>query len=277
MKEKIVDLHIHSFYSDGTMSPQEIVTKALTKGVGLLAIADHNTLEGNIELSNLSEKYKLDFISAVELDSIDNGVDVHILGYGIEVTNQEFCDFVDSNKRLLEEVNIRLIEKMENDFKEISVSEYITFQYDRKLGGWKALHYFMHKNLTVNLMDGIKFYSKYGNSYSSVNFPDIKTVCESIHRAGGKAILAHPGLTIKSDNIPDFKKEVLRMVNMGLDGIECYYPLHSNEVISACVNICRDKDLIITTGSDYHGSFIEDAEIGEMDIPKSKLVLKDLV
>lgn len=277
MKEKTVDLHIHSFYSDGTMSPEEIVVEALSNGVGLLAIADHNTLEGNIKLLNLSEKYKFEYITAVELDSIDNGVDVHILGYGVDVTNQEFCNFVESNRLLLEEVNIGLIKNMENDFEEISVSDYNTFQYDRKLGGWKALHYFIHKKLTNSLMDGLEFYSKYGNSYSSVSFPDIKVVCESIHRAGGKAILAHPGVTFKTDTISEFEKEVLRLVSMGLDGIECYYPLHSEEVISTCLNICNDNDLIITTGCDCHGSFIEDAKIGQMGITKSKLVLKDLV
>lgn len=276
MLEKTADLHIHSFYSDGTMSPQEIVDEALARGVGLIAIADHNKLEGSLELDKLCDRFNIHYLSAVELDSLDNGVDVHILGYGIDMQDQEFRDFVQKNRTLLDDISIKLIEKMENDISTITLDDYLSFEYDNKNGGWKALHYFMERGLTKSLIEGFSFYSEYDRSYNCVDFPSVSLVCQYIHKAGGKAVLAHPGILIKETDIDVFKEEVLRIIGLGLDGIECYYPAHTEEVTRVCLEICKENNLIITAGSDCHGAFGK-TKVGDMDIPISKLELKDII
>ena len=95
MLGKIADLHIHSFYSDGTMSPKEILTTAFNKGVGLLAITDHDILAGSVELMKLYDKYDIKHISGVEIDVIDSGINYHILGYGVNLEDKVFCDFIE--------------------------------------------------------------------------------------------------------------------------------------------------------------------------------------
>lgn len=104
MLNKIIDLHIHSFYSDGTMSPQEIIETAINKNVGILAITDHDMLDGSIELMNLSNKKDIKCISGVEIDAIHNGINYHILGYGVNLNNQVFSDFIKQNRVLLEKL-----------------------------------------------------------------------------------------------------------------------------------------------------------------------------
>ena len=272
MINKIADLHIHSYYSDGTMSPEDILAAALKKGVGLFAITDHNILEGSLKLQELCYKHDIQYLPAVELDSLYNETDIHILGYGMNLLDDEFCSFVKLNRILLDDISLMLIERMQKDYDSITISDYLAFTYDKKHGGWKALHYFINKGLTKSLVEGFALYPKYGCSYDCVAFPSVSTVCQYIHNAGGKAILAHPGKVINTIDIDAFKRQVLHLIDLGLDGIECYYPTHTKDITNACLAICNDNNLLITAGSDCHGEF-GDAEVGEMNIPIEKLSL----
>jgi len=276
MSGKIADLHIHSYHSDGTMSPEEILTVALSKGVGLIAISDHNVLEGSLKLQELCSRCDIQYVPAVELDALDNGNNIHILGYGMNLSDKEFRLFVKRNRTLLDEISIKLIEKMQSDFDCITLTDYLNFSYEREKGGWKALHYMYKKGLINNLKEGIKFYQTYNCSYDCVDFPSVSLAAQYIHNAGGKAILAHPGVTINETDINLFKNELLRLISYGLDGIECYYPSHANEITDICLEICEVKDLLITAGSDCHGSF-GNAEIGEMRITPGQLKLGNIL
>jgi predicted metal-dependent phosphoesterase TrpH len=276
MFEKIADLHTHSFYSDGTMSPEEVLKKASDKGIGLLAITDHNMINGSVELMKLEDKYDVKCISGVEVDTLYNGINLHILGYGVNLEDKNFCDFIKQNRALLDEVNTKLIEKMQQDYDYITLTDYINYTYDKRKGGWKTLHYLLEKGLTKNLFEGFLVYSKYEHYHSCVDFPSIKTACQYIHNAGGKAILAHPGKVISETEIDTFKKEVLKIVDLGIDGIECYYPTHTDAITKVCLEICEHRNLLITCGSDCHGEF-QATDIGQMNIPIEKLKLGDLL
>lgn len=275
MTEKIADLHTHTYHSDGTMSPEDILLAALQKGVGVLAITDHDTLAGTRELRDLCRGYDIHYVSGVELDSLDNGTNIHILGYGIDLEDAEFCDFVERNRLLLDRVNSMLIEKMQQDYSNITYSDYMEYTYDRTKGGWKALHYLMDRGITGSLRDGFPFYPRYDCTYQKVDFLSVREVCEYIHKAGGKAVLAHPGVTVKEKELLIFEKEVHRLVSLGPDGIECYYPTHTKEITEICLRICRERNLLITCGSDCHGGF-GTAEVGETNTPLRLLNLKEL-
>ena len=273
--ERYVDLHLHSYYSDGTMSPEEIVRTAVANQVGLLAITDHNMLAAVEELQELAKCYDIFFISGVELDSIDQGEDIHILGYGVDIGMESFAAFVKRNREILDDISIRLITDMEKDYENISLKDFNAFTYDRKRGGWKALHYFMEKGLTTKLREGFTIYNQYGITNDSGDYPSIEVVLQQIHEAGGKAILAHPGVSIKETDTVMFRHKLLHLLDMGFDGIECYYPTHSEEITDLCLSTCRDRGLLITTGSDCHGSFGY-SQVGELKITLEQLELGDL-
>ena len=276
MTNKIADLHIHSYYSDGTMSPAEILETARNKNVGIISITDHDIIDGSSRLMELSKNFNIKCISGVEIDALESGVNYHILAYGIDLEDKSFIEFIKKNRNLLEEVNIKLIEKMQMDYDFITRADYLDFDYDKRKGGWKALHYFVEKGITNSLFEGFKVYSKYGHSYNCVQFPSIKKVCDIIHHAGGKAVLAHPGKVIKSNNLNDFRIKVLELVDIGIDGIECYYPSHTNDITNICVDISKSRDLLITCGSDCHGKF-ENTEIGEMNIALENLKIDTIL
>lgn len=270
-----VDLHIHSYYSDGTLSPEQIVKIAMDNKVNWISITDHNNVEGSRKLIELGDAYDLHCISGVELDAIDFNINFHILGYGFDLYDEKFNEFINNNKDMLEMVNINLIKKIEKSNSDISISDYNCYEYDRLKGGWKALHYFVDKGITRNLLEGLQLYSKYDLSYTSVNFPSVTEVCSQIHKVGGKAILAHPGKVIKYSNMNEFNEILLELLAKGIDGIECYYPTHSNEITKVCVEFCRKHNLMVTSGADCHGTF-QSTQIGELTVGMDQLCLKGL-
>lgn len=276
MKINYTDLHIHSNHSDGSYSPEEILDIAIEKKMSIISITDHNTLDGSRELMNLCQHKNITCIPGVELDAIHAGINYHILGYGVDLNNDTFESFTNHNNNLLEEVNISLIRKMEPEYNCISLNDYSNFTFQKKDGGWKTLYYFLSLGLTSNLTDGFKYYAKYNHSYTCVGFPDITTVCEQIHKAGGVAVIAHPGRVIKNVTITEFEQELRSLLSFPIDGIECYYPSHSEEITNSCLVICKENNLLITGGSDCHGTF-EDTRIGHMKITQKNLSLRDLI
>lgn len=276
MAGDFVDLHIHSYYSDGTMSPEEIVMEAKRRGLGLIAVCDHNVLEGSIRARELCEREGIGYIPAVEIDSLYNGTDYHILGYGADLRDPGFAGFIRHNRELLDDISIKLIEKMSARFNGISLSDYEDYSYDKRLGGWKCLHYLKSKGLSETLKDSLKFYEQYECPFSIVDFPSVKEAADEVRKAGGYAVLAHPGVTIPYSDAQAFTAELGRILELGLDGVECYYPSHTEEVTAASLKACRERSLIITAGSDCHGAFGR-AQIGEMEITADKLKLNGIV
>jgi len=270
------DLHVHSFFSDGSMSPEELVEAAASNGVGALAIADHDALDGSIIARKLCKDIGIHYIPAAEIDTLDGDTNFHVLAYGIDVKNFMFIDFLKHTRFLVDEISAKLIELMQSDYPDFSLADYIEYTYDKCLGGWKALHYLMEKGLTSSLKDGIQFYFKYGMTYRNAGYSTIAATAYRVKAAGGYSVLAHPGETISTSDISQFKKELKRIISFGLDGIECYYPSHSEAVTQACLELCEESDLMITAGSDCHGLFGK-TRVGEMDILMDKLRLKDVV
>ena len=276
MNDLLVDLHSHSFFSDGSMSPEELVKAAKENGVGVLALTDHNTVDGNELFGDECSKNNIKHIHAVEIDALDGSEHFHVLAYGFDSKDKEFIDFIRHVRFLLDETSVKLVELMQKDYPDISIHDFMEFSYDKRLGGWKGLHYIMSKGLTTSLEDSIKFYPQYNMTWDKSGYPSIAATIYRIKKAGGYSVLAHPGTLIDTSNINDFKTELRRVVSFGLDGIECYYPTHSDEVTRACLDICEEKNLLITAGSDCHGVFGK-TQVGDMKITLDKIFLKDLL
>ncbi len=267
------DLHIHSCYSDGTMTPMEIVEAALQAKVSLLAIADHNALEGSRELTSLCANAGLSCLSAVELDSLHRTVDYHILGYNVDLEDTSFRNFVAHSRYCLDQMSVHLIAAMESAGEPVSLAAYINYNMPKNGGGWKALHYLMECGITQQLHEGFRCYDRYHITYGKAGFPNVEEVCQAIHRAGGYAVLAHPGKVIRNVSMSHFRAKVEDLLALGLDGIECYYPAHSDAVTKTCLAICQDHGLFITAGSDCHGDF-QTTRIGETQTPLALLQLR---
>lgn len=271
----LADMHIHSMYSDGTLKPAEIVRMARARGVRLISVCDHNEIEGTLETYVLAKNAGIDFISGVEMDAIYNGLDMHILCYGADLENIQLRACIRRARRRLDEMSDTLLQRMIEDYPQLDRNEYANFAHDFRLGGWKMLQYLMHKGITARLRDGVPLYERYGVRYCDAGFDAAQDVIRAIHAAGGCAVLAHPGVIFPCEPLSKFIECVDTAMDMGLDGVECYYPRHSSGMQRALVELCRRRGALITAGSDCHGAFGHN-EIGQTRTPIAQLALGKL-
>lgn len=250
----LVDLHIHTYYSDGTMSPKEVVEDAKRKNLGIIAITDHDVLDSYEELKVEAEKAGIIAIRGVEIDSIFEGHLVHLLAYKFE-DNEKLFKLINHAKEQLLETSIELIRRMENDYEGISLEDYNSYEYERRKGGWKGIHYLHDRKITEGLFDGVKFYGKYDCGHEKFAFPSVEEVCNTVHDANGYVVLAHPYNYYSNKNKEEILEKLEILKNLGIDGVECYYPANSDLMTNTCLEFCKDNNLIITAGSDGHGDF----------------------
>lgn len=250
----LVDLHIHTYYSDGTMSPKEVVEDAKRKNLGIIAITDHDVLDSYEELKVEAEKAGIIAIRGVEIDSIFEGHLVHLLAYKFE-DNEKLFKLINHAKEQLLETSIELIRRMENDYEGISLEDYNSYEYERRKGGWKGIHYLNDRKITEGLFDGVKFYGKYDCGHEKFAFPSVGEVCNTVHDANGYVVLAHPCNYYSNKNKEEILEKLEILKNLGIDGVECYYPANSDLMTNTCLEFCKDNNLIITAGSDGHGDF----------------------
>jgi len=276
MKKKLVDLHMHTYFSDGSLSPEEVVELALQKNIKILAVCDHYTIDGLKRTRIACERAGIEFVVGVVLDVDWNGSRLHLLGYNFDIEGvRPLADSIFEERELY---NRSMIENLSKDFTNVSLEDYD--KYDRVLerGGWKAINYLYDRGLCESLLDCMKYYKSYA-TYKEV-IPSIKTACEIIRKANGVPILAHPGSYWGGDTEKTLA-QLTTLLQEGIRGIECFYPLHSKEFTAMCVEFCKTNNLCITYGSDCHGLFLQEKygniyDIGAMQVDASMLRLNGI-
>jgi len=262
-----VDLHIHSWYSDGTLSPAEIVEKAKAQNISLISICDHNLIDAYKELHDIQ------FINGVEINSVIDDIEYHILAYGFDMRNKALNELLEYNRSIHIDKGIKLIENISVDYPSVTMDEFSNYKRNRKNGGWESIDYLKSKKVFGSVWEYFDLVSKYGEPPDKEFLPPAEII-KIIREAGGYAVIAHIG------DYPDYKKTAIQFLNMGIDGFECYYPLHTAEIIEFIVEFCRERDLIITAGSDEHGRFsnldVRGYYIGAVKVKLEQLNLKGL-
>ena len=277
----LTDLHMHSYYSDGTMSPREIVEDAKKRNVQLIAITDHNVLDSYTELKEAAEEFGINVIRGVEIDARFEDIVVHILAYNFQ-DNEKLFNLVHKAKNELLETSIELIKRMENDYENISSEDYEAYDYDKRKGGWKGIHYLFDRGITSELFEGVKYYGKYKCGHEYFDYPTVEEVVKAVHEANGYVVLAHPCNYYKNNTKEEVLEKLEKFKSIGIDGVECYYPANSEMMTETCVEFCKNNDMIITVGSDSHGEFGAVSKgieyyIGAVKKDSSELNLKDMI
>ena len=277
----LTDLHMHSYYSDGKMSPREIVEDAKKRNVQLIAITDHNVLDSYTELKEAAEEFGIKVIRGVEIDARFEDIVVHILAYNFE-DNENLFNLVHKAKNELLETSIELIKRMENDYENISSEDYEAYDYDKRKGGWKGIHYLFDRGITSELFEGVKYYGQYKCGHEYFDYPTVEEVVKAVHEANGYVVLAHPCNYYKNNTKEEVLEKLEKFKSIGIDGVECYYPANSEMMTETCVEFCKNNDMIITVGSDSHGEFGAVSKgieyyIGAVKKDSSELNLKDMI
>lgn len=284
--EKFIDLHTHTNYSDGDLSPQELIRLAIDKNIGTLAITDHNTIEGIKQVNktdSLLVKNRIKIINGIELSAKTEKGRMHILGYDIDLTNDNLNQKMDELKDNSINSVLSILEQIKRDYK-------IIFKYN-------DIKNLVNANHNLGRPDLAKLCIKYGYASTIKDAFDKyliaaynKTIqtnkklkyqecLELISNSDGIPVLAHP----KSLELTEKEFLILLkdMINYGLRGIEVYHPSHTQEEMQYYLKIANKYNLLISGGSDYHGKTIKpDIELGsgkDNNIKIKKLSLLDKI
>ena len=266
------DLHVHSQYSDGASSLQEIVAKAKENDITLLSICDHNTIEAYIKESDFCSNTNIRLITGAEIHAVMNDKEYHILAYRFDTKNETLVELLEYNCGILDEMGSKLIEEMSKDYSALSIKEFSRYERVLKNGGWSSLDYLKSKGLAHDWTDYLKYMRQY-NTALDRDFKHPVDVIKIIQNAGGYAILAHLGDST-SQNLQKCEKILSKFVSMGIDGFECYYPSHTYDITELLLNVCHKRDLIVTAGSDDHGGFNNISGGLEYDMSIGKVEIK---
>lgn len=260
-----VDLHIHTYFSDGTMSPEEVVKTAVAKGVGIVAITDHNSFASWDRFEKAAREASIIPIKGAEINCQYDGKVFHLLAYGFENTPQLVGRIAHSDAEM-QRMSDDLVVNLSKDFPQVSLEDFEQYTYDRAQGGWKGLHYLLDRGISDKLFGGFKYYREYGCDFTAYDFPQLKELCDVIHQANGYAVLAHPANYYSQLTREELREVLGDLRAQGIDGIECYYPTHSELMTETCMSFCKENDMLITVGSDEHGAFGEHAKTMEQTI-----------
>lgn len=245
-----VDLHIHSTASDGTWTPPEIVQQVQQAGIGLFAIADHDTLDSVAAAEQLAQERGLGFIRAVEVLTTLEKRTIHLLAYGIDLNNAPLLKMLQENRQKLESVDDQSIHLLIADGYDLTWQDYEAYQRDPAHGGWKAYNFLVDRGLCTSVQD---FFGQLFAGPRTLQYPDFANPVEAvqiIHAAGGTVIWAHPG-----EHLCDGNHLLDQLLQAGVQGLECYSSYHDPAMIQHCLDLCRSRHLLISGGSDCHGTF----------------------
>jgi predicted metal-dependent phosphoesterase TrpH len=246
------DLHTHTTASDGTNSPSANVRMAAEAGLAAVAITDHDTVSGIREALEEGTRIGIRVVPGVEISTVANGQDIHVLGYFIDYEDESFLRRLEELRRTRDRRNEMLIERLRELGVDISMEEVLkelagSKSKDDTIGRPHIAAMLVKKGYVASIQEAFERYlGKQGAAYVNPPRIDPTTAVEWIREAGGAAVLAHPGLY-------DDDKLVMELIAFGIDGIEAYHSDHSSEDEEKYARLAQQHGLLITAGSDFHG------------------------
>lgn len=286
METSYVDLHMHSMYSDdGEFTPTQLVNMCHKAGVKIMSIADHNWVKANDEAKKRCEELKMTYIPAIEVDCTYKGINLHVLGYGIDYTNPAFNQLgqnVEEQELSCSTKKLELTNALGFDLKKEQLDALSSNGvYTGEMFGEALLkdpRYTNHELLKPYREGGSRsdnpfvnfywdFYAQGKPCYTEIIFPTLEETIKLINAHGGVAVLAHPGNNLKG-NFEIFDE----MVKVGIQGVECYSSYHSNEVNEYFYSKAKELGILYTCGSDFHGKTKPAISLGGNGCPNPQAI-----
>jgi len=255
------DLHMHTKFSDGTFTPEELASLAHEKGLRALALTDHDTVEGCAPMATACRERGMEFINASELTCEAGGFEIHLLGYFLNTEHELLL------KKLRESQLIRQnrIREMTDALNAVGIP--LQSEAVFELAGCKApgRPHVARAMVSAGFVSSVDVaFGKYLKKGKPAWVPKKKMSAEEaidlVHQADGLAVMAHPGLNKTDDVIPG-------MIDAGLDGLECFHSRHSITDIERYEALTEKHKLLATGGSDCHGMNRGKPLIGTIKLP----------
>jgi predicted metal-dependent phosphoesterase TrpH len=262
-----IDLHIHSTASDGTLSPPEILSLAQDLNIAAISITDHDTLEGSKNAISCGIPPSVKFLTGVEIsadppESFPVSGSLHILGYAFDLDHPELNQKLRLLKDSRQNRNPRILELLSGLGIDITLGELRDVAEEHRLGRPHIARLMVKKGYVPSIDAAFDQYLGHGKPAYVDRF---RFGCEDTIRiileAGGIPVLAHPMLlNIQQNEI--FEDFIALLTEMGMRGIEVYYPEHTRDLMAYYTRLARRHHLLVTGGTDFHGDLKPEIKMG---------------
>ena len=266
MKNKIIaDLHTHTINSDGTYTVEEIIKKASEKGLKIIAITDHDTVDGLLDTEKLKEyenKYDIKIIKGIEMSCNLNGKDVHILGYFLNLEDKNFLKELERITEIRNERNEKIIKKLKDLNIPVTMEELKTIVKGNVISKAHFAEIMLQKGYVNCKSDAFKNYlGKSGVAFVEKRDYKPTDAVDILVRNGAFVSLAHPKLI--TENTDEVEKLIIELIKHGLKGLEVNYYSFSEKDKAFYKKLAEKYNLIITGGSDFHGGNRVQVSLGD--------------
>ncbi|PNV61519.1 phosphatase [Clostridium sp. chh4-2] len=286
-----IDLHMHSNISlDGEFTPDQLAKLCYENHIKTAALTDHNSVRGVDKMKQAAENYGIQIIPGIELDCICEELDLHLLGYGIDITDQRFAD---NETYILKQKQSNSVQTMDlllqagiafDPEKVMALSRdgvvigetiaEVALQDERNFNNPLMKPYYPGGSRSSNPYVNFfwDFCSQGKTAFIPVSYITVEEAIELVRSTGGVSVIAHPGAMVKRD-----EEKIAYMVECGVTGIEVYSSYHSEDDIRYYREIAEKYHLIQTVGSDFHGKTKPAVRLGGTNCEELSFDIRELI
>ena len=263
---RYADLHTHTYHSDGTRSPKEVVDVAQAHGIDILAISDHDNLAAYFEIRKYADECGVTLIPAMELSCEVDGVDVHVLAYAFDATDERIERRLEGFRGTRQSRGYAIVEKLRALGVNISAERVDQLAAGGAMGRPHVARALVEAGYAASVSEAFDKYLGTGKpGYIGKERFAISEAVELIHSAGGVLSIAHPTL------YPDHTLLVPRLLDAGIDAVEVLHPQVDDGNRERYSNLARFRGKFTTGGSDDHGTVKKTQTLGTIKIPEDDI------
>ena len=247
--ELYADMHAHTTCSDGLLSPNQLLEKAARIGLHAIAITDHDTTAAHRLLKAEGEHASVKVITGIELSCVDNGREVHILGYYVDIDNEDLKQYEVEKRTERSDRAKSMVSKLNGMHVPITYEEVADAAGTAPVGRPHIASVLVRRGIVSTIQKAFDVYLDSGKpAYAPRASFTVRQAAQLIRSAGGVSVVAHPARVFMDPRL------FLSLVASGIDGIEVYHPSHWNVTREYYRMLAIQHNLLITGGSDFHGS-----------------------
>lgn len=263
----MIDLHLHTTASDGRLAPAELVERVAAAGITTMSVTDHDTVSGLSPVRRIAAEFNIEFVDGIEITAVHEGRDIHMLGYFFDPADRALAEFLAQQRANRIERVKEIASRLATLGVPVSVDVLLARAAQRPGASvgrpviaralWKAGH-------VSSMQDAFDRYLAAGQAaFVPRTGSSPEEVIGVIHRAGGLASMAHPGVT----NQPLL---MAALVDAGLDAVEVYHSDHAPDLRQELAAFAAERHLLVTGGSDFHGDDGRERPLGGVTLPAAE-------
>jgi predicted metal-dependent phosphoesterase TrpH len=260
----LIDLHLHTTASDGHLSPAQLLARANAAGLTIISITDHDTVAAIAEVTQLAGTIGIRVIPGIEITAVDDGRDVHMLGYFFDPESKTLASLLERQRALrvarVRAIGERLVElNMPVDVEPLVLAAAAT--PGSSIGRPQVARELLRAGYVASVQEAFDVWLGTGRpAFVPRTGPSPASVVAAIHDAGGVASMAHPGVTQRDELIGP-------LIDSGMDAIEVYHSDHTPEAEQTYKRIAERRGVAVTGGSDFHGDDTRRNTLGIVSLP----------